>query len=206
MFKFATDVYADQSIEIDRMNKMLEAYGHSYEVELMKSLIAGLFFATAARRWRVRHRGVAASQMKIGAAPPAAAAPARARPAAVPARRCEWRADAADAATPPPPPPPPPAVMPAPVAPIVSATTPIAGSARRPQGRPLGCRRGRVEHAHDLDDAADRQDRWARRTRTWRSAGKYAIQGNYNGFEIYDISKPAKPVLVQHVSVPGVAE
>ena len=27
--------------------------------------------------------------------------------------------------------------------------------------------------------------------------GKYTIQGNYNGFEIYDISNPAKPVLAQ---------
>ena len=36
--------------------------------------------------------------------------------------------------------------------------------------------------------------------------GKYAIQGNYNGFEIYDISNPAKPVLVQTLPVPRVAE
>jgi hypothetical protein len=33
--------------------------------------------------------------------------------------------------------------------------------------------------------------------------GKYAIQGNYNGFEIYDISKPAKPVLVQTYLCPA---
>ena len=36
--------------------------------------------------------------------------------------------------------------------------------------------------------------------------GKYVIQGNYNGFEIYDISHPVKPVLVQTLSVPRVAE
>jgi hypothetical protein len=34
-------------------------------------------------------------------------------------------------------------------------------------------------------------------------SGKYAIQGNYNGFEIYDISKPTKPVLVQTYLCPA---
>jgi len=34
-------------------------------------------------------------------------------------------------------------------------------------------------------------------------AGKYAIQGNYNGFEIYDISNPVKPVLVQSYLCPA---
>jgi len=34
-------------------------------------------------------------------------------------------------------------------------------------------------------------------------AGKYAIQGNYNGFELYDISNPAKPVLVQSYLCPA---
>ncbi len=33
--------------------------------------------------------------------------------------------------------------------------------------------------------------------------GKYAIQGNYHGFEIYDISNPAKPVLVQSYLCPA---
>ena len=33
--------------------------------------------------------------------------------------------------------------------------------------------------------------------------GKYAIQGNYNGFEIYDISNPIKPVLVQSYLCPA---
>ena len=34
-------------------------------------------------------------------------------------------------------------------------------------------------------------------------SGKYAIQGNYNGFEIYDISKPTKPELVQEYLCPA---
>ena len=33
--------------------------------------------------------------------------------------------------------------------------------------------------------------------------GNYAIQGNYNGFEIYDISNPAKPVLVNQYLCPA---
>ena len=34
-------------------------------------------------------------------------------------------------------------------------------------------------------------------------SGKYVIQGNYNGFEIYDISNPAKPVLAQTYLCPA---
>ena len=64
---------------------------------------------------------------------------------------------AAGRGAPPPPPPPPPAVMPPPVDADRLGDGAIAGSARRPQGRPLGRRPGRLEHAHGLDDAADRQ-------------------------------------------------
>jgi hypothetical protein len=34
-------------------------------------------------------------------------------------------------------------------------------------------------------------------------SGKYAIQGNYDGFELYDISNPAKPVLAQSYLCPA---
>jgi hypothetical protein len=33
--------------------------------------------------------------------------------------------------------------------------------------------------------------------------GKYAIQGSYNGFEIWDVSNPAKPVLANAYSCPA---
>ena len=33
--------------------------------------------------------------------------------------------------------------------------------------------------------------------------GNYAIMGNYNGFEIFDISNPAKPVLAQTYLCPA---
>jgi hypothetical protein len=34
-------------------------------------------------------------------------------------------------------------------------------------------------------------------------SGKYAVQGNYNGFEIWDISNPAKPVLANAYTCPA---
>jgi hypothetical protein len=34
-------------------------------------------------------------------------------------------------------------------------------------------------------------------------SGKYAIQGNYNGFEIWDVSNPAKPVLANAYTCPA---
>ncbi len=96
--------------------------------------------------------------------------------------------------------------MPPPVAPIVSTTAPTPDPRVGLTAGRWDAGAGGVEHADDLDDAAEPRSRWARRTRTSRSVGKYAIQGNYNGFEIYDISNPAKPVLVHDVSLPGVAE
>src|SRR5688500_8636076 len=33
--------------------------------------------------------------------------------------------------------------------------------------------------------------------------GKYAIQGNYNGFQVWDISNPASPVLVKGYVCPA---
>jgi len=106
------------------------------------------------------------------------------------------------AAPAPPPPPPPPSSMPAPKAPMVSATTPT------PDPR-VGLKAG----YWDADQAA-----WNMRMISTTPpgpkvlgathsdlafAGKYAIQGNYNGFEIYDISKPTKPELVQEYLCPA---
>ena len=100
------------------------------------------------------------------------------------------------------PPPPPPAVMPPPVTPIVSMTAP------NPDPR-VGLAAGRWDAA---------QAAWNMRmiSTTPPSAasagathsdltftGKYAIQGNYNGFEIWDISNPAKPVLANSYECPA---
>ena len=36
--------------------------------------------------------------------------------------------------------------------------------------------------------------------------GNYVIQGNYNGFQVWDISNPARPTLITWLRLPGVAE
>jgi hypothetical protein len=138
------------------------------------------------------------------AQPPAATPPAGAQPAGAPAG-----APAPGAAggrggrgTPPPPPEPPPAVMPPPVAPIVSGTAPS------PDPR-VGLKAG----AWDAGQAA-----WNMKLISTTPPGpkvlgathsdlafsdKYVIQGNYNGFEIYDISNVNKPVLVNQYLCPA---
>jgi hypothetical protein len=103
---------------------------------------------------------------------------------------------------PPPPPPPPPAVMPPPVAPIVSATAPS------PDPR-VGLKAGRW----DAGEAAWNMKMISTTPPTGKTlgathsdlafSGKYAIQGNYDGFELYDISNPAKPLLVQSYLCPA---
>ncbi|HEX5214027.1 MAG TPA: hypothetical protein VFV98_01120, partial [Vicinamibacterales bacterium] len=102
----------------------------------------------------------------------------------------------------PPPPEPPPAVMPAPVAPIVSKDRPT------PDPR-VGLKAG----AWDAAQAA-----WNMKLISTTPPGpkvlgathsdlaftdKYVIQGNYNGFEIYDISNVLKPVLVNQYLCPA---
>ena len=99
------------------------------------------------------------------------------------------------ARTPPPPPPPLPAVMPAPVAPIVSAIAPSPDP--------------RVGLAPGYWDAA--QAAWNMRlvSNTPPSekfvgvtnsdlafTGNYVVQGNYNGFQVFDMSNPAAPRMV----------
>src|SRR5215467_12903183 len=100
------------------------------------------------------------------------------------------------------PPPPPPAVMPAPVAPIVSMTPP------NPDPR-VGLAPGRWDAAQ----AAWNMRMISTTPPSGSSAGathsdlaftgKYVIQGNYNGFEIWDISNPAKPVLANSYECPA---
>src|SRR5262245_48875478 len=100
------------------------------------------------------------------------------------------------------PPPPPPAVMPPPVEPIISMTTPS------PDPR-IGLSAGRW----DAGQAAWNMRMISTTPPSEASAGavhsdlaftgKYVIQGNYNGFEIWDISNPAKPVLANAYTCPA---
>jgi hypothetical protein len=92
--------------------------------------------------------------------------------------------------------------MPRPVAPIVSMTAPT------PDPR-VGLKAGRW----DAGQAAWNLRMISTTPPTGKTlgavhsdlafAGKYAIQGNYNGFELYDISNPAKPVLAQSYLCPA---
>jgi hypothetical protein len=142
-------------------------------------------------------------------APPAAQAPSNLPAAEAPA----GAPAAADAATPantlsgrganqPPPPPPPPAVMPPPVAPVVSTIPPT------PDPR-IGLKAGRWDAGQAawnmrLISTTPPAGRMLGATHSDLAfSGKYVIQGNYSGFEIYDISHPATPVLVQSYVCPA---
>ncbi|HMF95778.1 MAG TPA: hypothetical protein VKE96_15865 [Vicinamibacterales bacterium] len=134
------------------------------------------------------------------ASPPAAAPATAAAPSAAP----ETMAPPAPAGrgNPPPPPPPPPAVMPAPVAPIVSATAPT------PDPR-VGLRAGRWDAAQAawnmrmLSTTPPKGKTLGATHSDLAFSGNLVIQGNYNGFDIYDISNPSKPVLMQTYLCPA---
>jgi len=145
------------------------------------------------------------------AASPAATPPSAAPPTAAPAPATEPPAapPAGDAAagrggrgTPPPPPPPPPAVMPPPVAPIVSATPPT------PDPR-VGLKAGRWDAAQAawnmrmLSTTPPKGRTLGATHSDLAFSGNLVIQGNYNGFDIYDISNPSKPVLLQTYLCPA---
>jgi hypothetical protein len=166
---------------------------------------------------------LAAGLIAVGCAPksnpPSSAAPAPAAASATPAAGApaaspaQAAADPDPAATtaaaepagagggrrgrgaPPPPPPPPPRVMPAPVRPVVSATAPS------PDPR-VGLAAGRWDAAQAawnirMISTTPPSKKFLGVTNSDLAfTGKYAIQGNYNGFQIFDISNPAKPALV----------
>jgi hypothetical protein len=157
--------------------------------------------------------------------PAAAAAPASAPAAASPAAPASAPA-AADAGgrggrggPPLPPPPKPPSTMPKPATPIVAAAAPSpdprvglkpglwdAGqaawnmrvvSSTPPTEKSLGVNaQGKPIHWGDPDSRIPTHSDLA-------FFGKYAIEGNYNGFEIWDISNPAKPVVAQTYNCPA---
>jgi hypothetical protein len=96
---------------------------------------------------------------------------------------------------PPPPPPALPAVMPAPVTPIVSATAPT------PDPR-VGLKPGywdAQQAAWNLRMVSNTPPPEKFRGVTSSDlafTGKYVVQGNYNGFQVFDITDPLKPVPV----------
>jgi hypothetical protein len=96
---------------------------------------------------------------------------------------------------PPTPPPPPPAVMPAPVTPIVSDTAPS------PDPR-VGLAAGRWDAAQAawnirmVSTTPPPKQFLGVTNSDLAFTGRYVIQGNYSGFQIYDLADPAKPVPV----------
>src|SRR5438132_7514248 len=143
----------------------------------------------------------AAAPAPAAAAPAPAAAPSAA--SASPATPAQPAAPAAAGrGTPPPPPPPPPAVMPKPVEPIVSATTPS------PDPR-VGLKAGRWDAAQAawnmrmLSTTPPKGKVLGATHSDLAFTGNLVIMGNYNGFEIYDITNPAKPVLMQSYLCPA---
>jgi hypothetical protein len=143
----------------------------------------------------------AAAAPAAAATPPTAAAPAPAQVAAVtppaaaagaPAAAGASAAGAPGRGTPPVPPPPPPAVMPAPVTPIVSDKAPS------PDPR-VGLKAGRWDAGQAawnirMISTTPPEPKFNGVTNSDLAfTGKYVIQGNYNGFQIYDITTPEKP-------------
>ena len=124
---------------------------------------------------------------------PAQTRPPEGAPAEVPGARGGAR---------PAPAPPPPAVMPPPVTPIVSMTAPT------PDPR-VGLAPGRWDAAQAawnmrlISTTPPSQASSGATHSDLAFTGKYAIQGNYNGFEIWDISNPAKPVLANAYECPA---
>ena len=75
-----------------------------------------------------------------------------------------------------------------------------ARSARRPRGRALGRRRRRPGTCGSSRPRRRREKFLGVTNSDLAFTGKYVIQGNYNGFQIFDISNPAKPALVADLS------
>src|SRR5262245_58167886 len=119
-----------------------------------------------------------------------------------PAEGARGGANRGNAGARPTPPPPPPAVMPAPVTPIISMTAP---SPDPRVGLPAG-RWDAGQAAWNMRMISTTPPSEASLGATHSDlafTGKYAIQGNYNGFEIWDISNPAKPVLANAYTCPA---
>jgi hypothetical protein len=103
---------------------------------------------------------------------------------------------------PPPPPTPPPAVMPPPVTPTVSATAPT------PDPR-IGLKPGRWDAGQAawnirMVSTTPPTPKFLGVTNSDLAfTGKYVVQGNYNGFQVYDITNPARPAVVMTYLCPA---
>ena len=127
--------------------------------------------------------------------PPPAPTPAAAAGTGTPAAGGPGGGGPGRGGPPPPPPTPPPAVMPAGATPIVSETAPSPDPrvGLSPGRWDAGQAAWNIKHV----SLTPPSPRFLGITNSDLAfTGKYAIQGNYNGFQIFDISDPAKPVMV----------
>jgi hypothetical protein len=122
-------------------------------------------------------------------------------PATPPAQAPAAQAPAAQA-QPPAPPEPPPAEMPKPVTPVISGTAPTPDP--RPNLKPGRWDAEQAAWNMRLLSTSPPQGRSLGATHSDLAfSGNLVIQGNYNGFDIYDISNPSKPTLVQKYLCPA---
>ena len=194
IYKFASDVFADQSIEIEVMRKMLATVDmicYEWSVPCMNIDRHARFENSCCRTcWLELAYAQAPQSRRLNQSRRKARQPKgrRARGGATPNSA-----------------PPPPAVMPPPVTPIVSMTAP------NPDPR-VGLAPGRWDAAQ----AAWNMRMISTTPPSASSAGathsdlafmrQIRIQGNYNGFEIWDISNPAEAGAGECLRVSGVAE
>ena len=136
----------------------------------------------------------AAPSPSTATTPPTAQPPAQATPPAGGAGAPAAPGGGRGNRTPPPPPPAPPAVMPAPVTPIVSASAP------KPDPR-VGLKPGYWDAAQaawnlKMVSTTPPSKQFLGVTNSDLAfLGQYTVQGNYNGFQVWDISNPEKPTL-----------
>ena len=144
----------------------------------------------------------AAAATPPAAAPAAGQPPAAAPAGAAPAAGAPAASGRGGRGAPPPPPPDPPKTMPKPVTPIVSATAPS------PDPR-VGLKAG----WWDAGQAAWNMNLVSTTPPSGKSfgathsdlafSGKYTIQGQYNGFDIWDVSNAENPVLANQYNCPA---
>ncbi|MCR4376359.1 MAG: hypothetical protein NUW22_16075, partial [Acidobacteria bacterium] len=133
---------------------------------------------------------------------PAAATPAAATPAGAAGAPAGGRGGRGGRGAPPPPVPPLPDVMPAPVTPIISAVAPS------PDPR-VGLKAGywdAAQAAWNMRLVSNTPPPAGYRGITSSDlafTGTHVVQGNYNGILFWDISNPAKPVLVKSYQCPA---
>jgi hypothetical protein len=188
---------------------------------IVASLAAGLFFfaacgpKTPATSAPAPAAQPAPAKPQPQAAPPPAAAPQTAPPVVTQPAQAQATPPAAAApapagggrgggpAGPPPPPPEPiPAVMPAAPAPLVSAAIPNPDPR---QGLKPGMWDAQMAlwNMRMVSTTPPPKGSLGATHSDLAFTGKYAIQGNYNGFEIWDISNPAKPTLAGEYTCPA---